>query len=174
MIGKAHIFRMVEYAACLASAVALLSGCAASPPSDDQREFKQARIDEILSQSLDPAEYGETKRCLNDTEFRTFHALDDRHILFDGRRGRQWINTLRHQCTDLRFGDILVVRRFSGTRMCAMDRFSVADWFDWPWYRRWPWRWWSTWNTGMTCTLGEFQPVTEEQVAEIRAVMKRR
>ena len=107
-------------------------------------------------------------------EFRSFHALNDRRILFKGRGDRYWMNTLPHRCADLRHGDILVLRRYGGTRMCARDQFSVADWFDWPWYRRWPWRWGSSWHTGMTCILGEFQPVTEEQVEEIKAVLKRR
>ena len=52
--------------------------------------------------------------------------------------------------------------------MCEMDRFHVADWFDWPWYSRWPWDW-GTWTTGQMCMLGEFQPVTKAQVDEIEA-----
>lgn len=174
MTGVTRIRRALRYAAVLFAVVPLLGGCASSAVSEDQREFAQARIAEILSQPLDTAEYGETERCLRDTEFRTFRALDDRHILFEGRRDRYWVNTLPHRCADIRFGDILIVRRFSGTRMCAMDQFSVADWFDWPWYRRWPWRWWSPWHTGMTCLLGEFQPVTEQQVEEIKAVLRNR
>ncbi len=128
---------------------------------------------EILSQPLDVEQYGETKRCLRDADYRSFRALDERHILFEGRRGEYWVNTLRQRCPDLRHGDILVVRQFSGSRMCDADRFSAEDWFTWPWYRRWPWRWGSAWHTGMTCALGEFQPVTEAQVAEIRAVLRR-
>ena len=64
------------------------------------------------------------------------------------------------------------VRRFSGTRMCALDRFNVSDWFDWPWYRRWPWYWGGGWTSGMQCTLGKFQRVTADQVAEIEAVLR--
>ena len=30
------------------------------------------------------------------------------------------------------------------------------------------------WSTGMTCTLGQFYPVTEGQVAEIEAVLRAR
>ena len=153
--------------------VLILSACATSEEVASDRQFREERIEAILSQPLDPAEFGETKRCLRDTEYRGFRALDDQRILFEGRRGQYWINTLRHRCMDLRWGDILVVRRFSGTRMCSMDRFSVEDWFNYPWYRRWPWHWGTVWHTGMTCTLGEFQPVTEAQVAEIRAVLRR-
>ncbi|MBT8092759.1 MAG: hypothetical protein KJN77_06965 [Gammaproteobacteria bacterium] len=149
-------------------AALLLSGCAVSPEVESRRQAIEADIDEILSLPLDPAEYGETKRCLTDTEYRSFRAIDDRHILFKGRKDRLWINTLRGRCPDLRFGDVLVIRQFSSSRMCDADRFQVTDWFDWPWYRRWPWNW-GSWGTGPTCTLGKFQPVTADQVAEIEA-----
>lgn len=155
------------------AAVLILAGCATSEEVVSERQFREERVEEILALPLDPVEFGETKRCLNDTEYRNFRALDDQRILFYGRRDKYWINTLRNRCPDLRWGDVLVMRRFSGTRMCSMDTFSVADWFDWPWYRRWPWRWGTSWNTGMNCMLGEFQPVTEAQVDEIRAVLKR-
>jgi hypothetical protein len=157
----------------LASALLLLAGCAATPETESRRLAAEADIDAILSIRPDPAEFGDTKRCLSDREYRSFRPLGDRHILFEGSRGRLWINTLRHRCTDLRHGDVLVVRSFGGTRMCQMDQFEVADWFDWPWYRRWPWHWGPGWGTGVRCTLGDFQPVTAEQVAEIEAVLKR-
>ncbi len=84
------------------------------------------------------------------------------------------MNTLRQRCPDLRFGDVLVVRSFSTMRLWDLDRFQVTDGFRWPRYRRWPWRWGQTWHTGMTCTLGRFQPVTEVQVAESRGVLRAR
>lgn len=154
------------------AALLLLPGCATSPEAESRRLAIQADIEEILSVQLDPAEYGETKRCLSDNEYRSFRSLDEKHILFEGRRGKQWINTLRTRCTDLRHGDVLIVRQFSGTRMCDADRFQVGDWFDWPWYRRWPWHWGGSWGTGMQCSLGKFQPVTAEQVAEIEALLR--
>ena len=64
------------------AALLLLVGCATSPEAEQQRLQQQASIAEILSQPLDPAEYGEVKRCLSDMDFRSFEALDDRHILF--------------------------------------------------------------------------------------------
>lgn len=166
---------VVKYFGVLAcAALLLLAGCATSPESETRRLAAQADIDQILSMPLDPTEFGETKRCLSDNEFRSFRALDDRHILFEGRRDKRWINTLRMSCPDLRWGDVLVVRQFSEMRMCDADRFQVADWFDWPWYRRWPWRWGSGWGTRMQCSLGKFQPVTADQVVEIEAVLRRR
>ena len=165
----------MKYALILAfAALLLLAGCATSPEVESQRRAMAADIDAILSLPLDPAEFGGTKRCLADHEYRHFRALGERHMLFEGRRGRQWINKLHARCPDLRHGDILVIKPLSGSRMCDMDQFQVADWFDWPWYRRWPWHWGRTWGTGMVCSLGKFQPVTEVQVAEIEAVLERR
>jgi len=162
------MYRAIGFLSC---AALLLAGCASAPDYEARRQAVEADIDEILSVQLDPAEFGDNKRCLSDHEYRSFRPLGDRHILFEGRRDRLWINTLRGRCTDLRRGDVLVLRSFSGTRMCDMDSFQVADWFDWPWYRRWPWHWGGSWTTGMRCSLGKFQPVTEGQVEEIEALL---
>ena len=165
----------IKYAITMAfAALLLLAGCATSPEAESRRLAIEADIESILSQPLDAAEFGETQRCLSDMDYRNFRVLDDKRILFEGRRDKQWINTLRSRCTDLRFGDVLVVRSFSGMRMCDMDTFQVADWFGWPWYRRWPWYWGGSWGIGAHCSLGKFQPVTVEQVAEIEALLKSR
>ena len=165
----------VKFVTCMACTASLLvASCAVSPEAESRRLQNQASIAEILNQPLDPAEYGETKRCLSETEYRSFRALDDRHILFKGRGDRLWINTLRAPCPDLRYGDVLVVRQFSPRRMCDADTFEVADWFDWPWYRRWPWHWGGSWGSGMRCHLGKFEPVTQQQVDDIEAVIKSR
>lgn len=149
----------------------LFAGCATTPEVENRRRAVEADIDEILSLPLDPTEFGETRKCLLDSQYRNFRPLGDRHILFEGRRDKLWINTLRGRCRDLRHGGVLVVKSFSGTRMCDMDRFQVADWFAWPWYRRWPWHWGSAWATGPICSLGKFQPVLESQVEEIEALL---
>lgn len=156
-----------------ATVLLLLPACATSPDAEARRAAMEADIDEILSYEHDPAEYGETKNCLADHEYDNFRPLGDRHILFEGRRDKLWINTLRGRCTDLRHGDVLVVKPTMGSRMCDMDRFKVAEWFDYPWYRRWPWSW-GGWGSGAPCSLGKFQPVTEAQVAEIEARLETR
>ncbi len=150
-----------------ATALLLLSGCAVSPEDEARRAAAEADIDEIMSYELDPAEFGEVRRCLSDHEYDDFRPLGDRHILFDGRRDKRWINVLRGRCTDLRHGDMLVVKQRMGSRMCEMDRFSVGDLFDYTYGRR-P----SDWGSGGPCLLGEFYPVTEAQVEEIEAVLE--
>jgi len=156
------------------AAVLLCAACAVSPEDESRRQAKEADIAAILSIPLDSSEYGAPVRCLTDNQIRTFRALDDRRILFEGRHGKLWINTLRMRCPDLRYGDVLLVRSFSGLRLCDMDSFQVADWFYWPWYRRWPWHWGGSWGMGTSCSLGKFQPVTQDQVAEIETILKSR
>lgn len=150
------------------------TGCAISSDYDEQRRAKEEDIAQILNVRLDPAIYGETKRCLRDREYRTFRALDDQRILFSGRKDKLWINSLRNRCPDLRYGDVLVVRSFSSSQLCDMDRFEATDWFQWPWYRRWPWHWGNAWGSGPICTLGKFQPVTKAQLTEIEAIINSR
>ncbi len=150
----------------------LFAGCATSPDVVTRQQIAEAKINAILSVQLDPAEYGETKRCLADREYHNFSVLDDRHILFEGLRGKLWVNTLRSSCPDLRHGSLIRVKSFSWSRICDTDSFQVGDWFDRTWYRSWPWHWGS--GMGMQCSLGRFQPVTKDQVEEIRAALKSR
>lgn len=152
-------------------AVLLIAGCAVSPEVEERRAAIDASIEEILSQPIDVDTYGEAKRCLSNAEFRSYRALNNRTMLFVGRRGKQWINRLRTSCFDLDRGDVLITRSFSSSRICERDTFDVADWFSWPWYRRYPWQWGIGLGSG-SCMLGEFRPVTEEQVREIEAVLE--
>jgi len=156
----------------LVVAALLFVSCANSPERQRQREAKQADIAAILSVKLDPAVFGERKRCLADHEYQSFRPLDDRHVLFVGRGDKLWINTLRTSCMDFHRGDILIVQPFSPTQLCDADHFEATDWFSWPWYRRLPWHSHQHWGSGPTCVLGTFQPVTKAQVTEIEAIIR--
>lgn len=133
-----------------------LAGCATSPDEERKRQEMEADIDDILSQELDPAEYGEPKSCLSDSEVRTYRALGNRHLLFEGRQGRLWVNVLRGRCLGLDHNSIFVMRPNQAGRVCDMDRFSAVDRL-------------SSAGTGgaLMCALGEFRPVTAAQVKEI-------
>lgn len=152
----------------------LCAGCATSPDVVTRRQIAEAEINAILSVQLDPAEYGEIKSCLADREYHNFSVLDDRHILFEGLRDKMWVNTLRSSCPDLRRGSLIRVQSFSWSRICDTDSFQVGEWFDRTWYRSWPWHWGGGSDMGMQCSLGKFQPVTKDQVEEIRAALKSR
>jgi len=151
------------------------TGCAGSTPAQEPGRDTDQVIAAILSVDPDEARYGETKRCLSDVDFRNFRALDDQHILFEGRHDELWVNTLRMHCPDLRYATALRVRSYGSiSRICDGDGFLAGDWFDWPWYRRWPWHWGATWYSGVPCALGKFQPVTADQVAAIEAAVRAR
>lgn len=158
-------------AICVAAALLIIAGCASSPDDESRRLAMEADIQDILELSL--AEDGKPLRCLSDLQYGGFRALGEKHLLFTGRGDKRWVNTLRTRCYDLRHGSVLRVRSHSFSRLCDADRFAVDDWFEWPWYSRWPWHW-GSWSTGMTCSLGKFYPVTESQVAEIEAVLRSR
>ncbi len=153
-------------------ALLLVVGCATTPEAESRRAAMVADVDEILSLS-ETSGLGGPVRCLSDHAYRSFRPLGDHYVLFDGRRNKQWINKLRTRCPDLRFGHVIMVQPFSTSRICDTDKFQVSDWFYWPWYRRWPpWHWGPGWGTGIYCSLGKFYPVTEGQLAEIKALTK--
>lgn len=147
-----------QFASGVFVAVSLaLAGCAGSAIDEEKRREMEADVDEILRYELDPAEYGEPKKCLADAEYVSYRALGDRHLLFKGRQGRLWVNVLRGRCFGLDDNSTFIVRPNVSGRLCDMDRFSAVD-------RSAPI---ASAGTAPTCVLGEFRPVTEAQVEEI-------
>lgn len=144
----------------LIATILILTACSTpSPLAESQKQAVEADIDDILSYELDPTEVGEPRRCLSESAYRSYRALGDRHLLFEGRKDKQWINVLRSRCRDLNRGDMFIVRPTSSTQMCNLDRFQVADPLST--------RTWRDLGTGASCALGEFIPVTKSQVEEI-------
>lgn len=73
----------------LACGIALLtSGCAMQPATKSRLQQKQADVAEILGIPLDPAEFGEARRCLFNADYRSFRAVDNRHIQVRGRNDK--------------------------------------------------------------------------------------
>ena len=148
--------RRLTICTLVASCVAF-AGCATSPEDEQRRMDMEADIDEILSYELDPLEYGETRKCLSESEYRSYRALGKRHLLFWGRQDKRWVNVLRGRCSNLDRDSIFIMEHTTGTQLCKLDRFRVGDRLD------------SVRNasTMPTCVLGVFKPVTEDQVKEI-------
>ena len=147
-----------RFAICTVVAFLLaFAGCATSPEDERRRQEMEADIDEIVSYELDRSEYGEPKNCLSTHEYRSFRALGDRHLLFVGRKGKQWINVLRGRCPSLDDNNKFIMRPSIAGRTCDKDRFDVIDGFD-PILNR---------GMGPTCVLGEFKPAAKFQVEEI-------
>ena len=145
----------------IATALLALGGCAASPEEEHKRKEMEADIDDILSQHVDPAEYGEPTDCLRENEVRHYRALGNRHLLFEGRRGQLWVNVLRSRCPGLDRRSVFIMRPSMAGRYCDMDHFSVVDRVDSP-------------AAGSNCSLGVFKPVTEVQVKEIEERLEMR
>ncbi len=156
-----------RYATCaIVAALLTLSGCAISPEAEQRRKDMEADIDEILSYELDETEYGVSKNCLSDTQYRSLRPLGDRHLLFEGRKDKQWVNVLRGRCSGLEDDSVFIMRLSTAGRACDMDRFDLADMFEQDLPR----------GVGIraTCVLGEFIPVTKTQVEEIEARLEMR
>ncbi len=141
----------------VAASFLAFAGCATSPEEELKQQEMEADIDEILSYELDPLEYGEAKDCLSDTEYRSYRALGNRHLLFKGRQGKLWVNVLRGRCFGLDDNSVFVIKPGQAGRLCDMDRFNALN----------PPEPLSRADTAPTCALGEFRPVTEAQVEEI-------
>ena len=60
-----------------------------------------AQVDFILDNPLPESDYHSSDRCINSDSYRKVEVLDERHLLFLGRRGVVWLNQLRYACAGL-------------------------------------------------------------------------
>lgn len=157
-----------HYSACaVVAALLLLAGCATSPETKEERLAKEADIDEIVNYKLDASEVGDDKRCLTDKEYRRFRALGPRHLLFEGKNDKQWINVLRGRCSGLRFNDMFITKPNTHGRLCDMDHFEAVNRSDPSVLQRID-------TAGYKCMLGVFKPAVKAQVEEIEKRLKMR
>jgi hypothetical protein len=157
-----------HYSACtVIAALLVLAGCASSPEAEEERLAKEADIDEIVNYKLDASEVGEDMKCLTNREYRSFRALGTRHLLFEGKKDKQWINVLRGRCTNLRFHNVFIMKPSSSGRLCDMDRFEVANRGDAAALQ-------NIAAAGGNCILGVFKPAVKMQVEEIEKRLEMR
>ena len=150
------------YKSAFVAALLALAACATSPEDEQRRKDMEADIDEIMSYELDKTEFGETKNCLSKNEFRSFRALGDRHLLFEGRNDKQWVNVLRGRCHGLSDDSVFIMKPTFSGRTCENDRFEVVE------------RSSVSLSMGIACVLGEFRPVAKGQLHEIEARLEAR
>lgn len=151
----------------LGAAMVVLAGCAASTPSSEQAldaevaaQARQETLDDILDAPLTAAAYaGDTERCLSTYAYRSVEVLDDQLVLFKGNGDKRWINRLPRRCIGLRPNEVLRFEMRSN-RVCETDSFRSYD------------RAFMTTLSSGNCTLGQFQPVTPEQVAAIEVAFE--
>jgi len=149
------------------AAVLALAACATSPEDEQRRLDMEADIDEILSYKLDETEVGVPSKCLSEYQYKSYRALGDRHLLFKGRKDKQWVNILRGRCSGLDDGGFFIMKQTSSGRLCDKDRFEVADQLDLSGPQGFA-------GVGPSCVLGEFRPVIEAQLKEIEERLEAR
>ncbi len=149
---------------CLAIAVVFLTGCSTSPEVERKIQAKEARIDAILKTVSPPKS---PQRCLNSNQYHHVRVMDERRIVFEGRRNQYWLNILPVQCPGLQRSDTIRIERLSSVSLCKFDTLYPLEWFSWPWYRRWPWYW----NGAPKCTFGAFLPLTPDQVQQLDSTL---
>ena len=146
------------FAICAVTAgLVAFAGCATSPADERRRLDMEADIDEILGYELDEAEYGKPRNCLSVRDYRKVRPLGNRHLLFEGRKDKQWVNVLLGRCLGLKDDSRFIMRQNMSGYACDKDQFEIMDPFDPV----------SGGGMGPTCILGEFRPVSKGQVAEI-------
>ncbi len=149
------------YSTCtVVAALLVLASCATSPEAEEERRAKEADIDEIVNYKLDATEVGDDRKCLSDKEYIRFRALGPRHLLFEGKKDKQWINVLRGRCSGLRFNDMFITKPSNTGRLCDMDRFEAVNRSDPSVLQRIE-------SSGYKCMLGVFKPAVKAQVEEI-------
>ncbi len=150
------------YRMLLTSALLVGMGLAAgaeAKPSEDQKAREAAKheaIEDILSKPLPEEAYAQRERCLASHQYDSVDILDDRHLVFKGRGHRIWVNELRNRCVGLRPRDVLQFE-VHANRICDLDMFQAVDT--------------SIGIKGGICSLGQFTPVTAEQVQAIKAAV---
>ena len=79
-------------------------------------------IEAILANPLGNADYVNESRCIAGAGYGSVEVVDDRNLIFEGRRGKLWWNRLRQRCLGLHSAMRLTMERRSW-RFCARDRF---------------------------------------------------
>ncbi len=131
-----------------------------------------AQVDFILDNPLPESDYVESNRCINSDSYRKVEVLDDRHLLFLGRRGVVWLNQLRYGCAGLGGGGVLVFQ-MRNRNLCDMDGFSSVPGSGGDVVRGTINRGGPT-ATGIRCTLGHFEEITEAQAGMLRKALPAR
>ncbi len=142
---------------------ALLAGCAGEAVKTVETQKQVAEeIDAILTQPLGEDEYVKSERCISTFQYDSVEVLDKQHVLFKGRGDHLWVNTLRVPCIGLRRRDVLQFE-LRGSQLCNLDDFVAIA--RTPFFGT---------KTSASCALGDFSPITQEQVELLKETVKKR
>lgn len=125
----------------------IAAGCAAKA----EKKAAPLTVDEILANSLTESDYGKEERCLQLSDYQKIRVLDKRHLLFEGRGDKVWLNKLRIDCPGLRRNAVLQLD-VRNTRVCNLDSVTSIE------VRRF-----YVDKLSATCSLGPFVQIPREQ-----------
>ncbi len=104
----------------------------------------------------EPADATRAKHCVSLLRIDRTDIIDDSNILFYMTDGTIYRNQLPHRCPGLRRADSFMYRT-SLNQLCDLDIITVLNSLGFGFMR------------GPSCGLGSFQPVTEDEVAVLKA-----
>jgi hypothetical protein len=100
-------------------------------------------------------EYFQLENCIRRSSIRSTNIIDDRTIIFYMSQQKIYVNHLPNRCSGLRSAGTFSYRTH-GSQLCSVDMITVVRSMG------------RGLNTGPSCGLGKFRPVTKEEVAMIK------
>jgi len=100
-------------------------------------------------------EYFQLENCISRSAIRRTEVIDDRTIVFYMSHQKIYLNRLPNRCSGLRSARTFSYRA-TGSQLCNVDTIKVVRSMG------------GRPNTGPSCGLGKFRPVTKEEVAMIK------
>ena len=98
----------------------------------------------------------DAEHCLSLSTIDRTDVVSDQGILFYTKSGDIYLNKLPHRCPGLAFEESFMYRTSVG-QLCDLDIITVLDDIGFGL------------TSGVSCGLGQFHPVSEEEVKTIRA-----
>lgn len=145
-----------------AASIALGFTVSAWAKDEDDRAAPPETVEQILDSPLPDEAYAEGERCLMLHQYDNVRVLSERVVVFEGRRGRYWLNQLHGRCIGLR-SDLVLKFSLHNAQVCDMDTFRGLD-GDAPTVLM---------GTG-SCTLGRFEPVSKSQLDLLESAIRMR
>ncbi len=103
----------------------------------------------------EPDDYFQLENCISASRIRSTSIIDDRTIIFYMNQRKIYVNHLPHRCAGLKIAGTFSYR-LRGSQLCNVDTITVTRMMG------------GGINTGPSCGLGHFRPVTEEEVAMLK------
>ncbi|HEX7080789.1 MAG TPA: DUF6491 family protein [Gammaproteobacteria bacterium] len=97
------------------------------------------------------------ERCISLNRVDETEVIDDRTLIFLMRDGGIYLNHLSRECPGLKREERFMYSPTSN-RLCDIDTITVLE------------QWAFGLTRGFTCQLGQFHPISEADLAELRAV----